>query len=523
MHGTLRAVPPDPVDLILPPSLDRAGALALLDERLELAHGRPRTSDRTLLDTFDGLLRAAGLRAERPAGRGEPLELHEAGAPVRRADVPRAKRHLAYELPPGPVRDRLAPVLEERALLPSVRVRSALQPLAVVDGEGKSVVRLEMEHPELVGSNGSRTALAPRLSLRPVLGYDRAYGRTLAVLRDEIGLEEAPRPLYDEAVEAAGGRPGGVATKVTPELAAATRTDAAAALVLGRLVDIAEINLPGTIDDLDPEFLHDLRVSIRRARSVLRELKGVHDPRARAHLRDELKWAQGVTGPVRDLDVQLLEWPELVGELDLERSVELEPLRALLERRRARERTKLRRGLRSDHFAAVLQEWRTFAAAGPAPDDDPERPNAAAPIEAVAGQRIAKVIKRMLRDGGRIDADSPPEALHDLRKRGKELRYLLELFGSVFGAKAVEPLVGALKDLQKVLGRFQDRAVQVETLRAMRHDLAAEREGPAALIALGPVLDALLSDQEAARDEFAERFAGFEATAARKRVAKAFG
>jgi hypothetical protein len=48
-------------------------------------------------------------------------------------------------------------------------------------------------------------------------------------------------------------------------------------------------------------------------------------------------------------------------------------------------------------------------------------------------------------------------------------------------------------------------------------------EGPAALIALGPVLDALLADQEAARAEFAEAFAAFAAAAGRKRVEKAFG
>ncbi|HET8953416.1 MAG TPA: CHAD domain-containing protein, partial [Solirubrobacteraceae bacterium] len=405
---------------------------------------------------------------------------------------------------------------------PAVRVRSSVQPLAVLDGEAKSVVRLEIEHAELVGAGG-HTALAPRLSLRPVLGYDRAYARTLAVLRDELGLEVAPRPLYDEAVEAAGGRPEGIATKVTPELDPATRTDAAAALVLGRLVDVAEANLPGAVEDLDPEFLHDLRVSIRRARSVLRELRGVHDPRDRAQLRDELKWAQVLTGPERDLDVQLLEWPELISHLSGDRTAELEPLRAVLERRRARERAKLRRGLHSGRFAGVLAEWRELAAAPPPPDGDEDRPNAAAPIGAVAGQRIATVLKRMLRDGARIDAASPPEALHDLRKRGKELRYLLELFGSAFSAKAVTPLVDGLKDLQKVLGRFQDRAVQVETLRELRHDLAAEADGPAALIALGPVLDALLADQEAAREEFAERFAAFAQAAADKRVAKAFG
>lgn len=511
-------MPPDPLDLILPSSLDQAAALALLEERLSLTRGRPRTSDRVLLDSFDGRLRAEGLRAERPAGRNGAIELHEAGAPVRRADVPRANRHLATELPEGALRERLVPVLEERALLPAVRVRSSVQPLSVLGAQEKTVARIELEHAELVREGGERVPLAARLSLRPVLGYEREFERTLAVLRDDLGLDTAEHPLYDAAVLAAGGRPEGVPTKIKLDLPAGTRTDAAAALVLGRLVEVAEVNVPGTVEDLDPEFLHDLRVSIRRARSVLRELKAVHDPGARSHLRDELKWAQALTGPVRDLDVQLLEWPELAAHVGDVRAAELEPLRALLARRRERERVKLARGLRGKRFRAALRAWEAFAAEATGAGPDAEKP-----IEVVAGERIRKVLARMLRDGRKIDEKSPPEALHDLRKRGKELRYLLELFGGPFPEKAVEPLVAGLKDLQKVLGRFQDRAVQAATLRDMRHDLAAEPEGPAALIALGPVLDALLADQDAARDEFAAAFDEFRDAAGRKRVRKAFG
>ena len=94
-----------------------------------------------------------------------------------------------------------------------------------------------------------------------------------------------------------------------------TRSDAAGRIALNALAEIAEANLPGTLDDLDTEFLHDLRVSIRRARSVLRELDGVFEPTARARLREDLKWAQQLTGPTRDLDVQLLEWDGLVAHV----------------------------------------------------------------------------------------------------------------------------------------------------------------------------------------------------------------
>jgi CHAD domain-containing protein len=83
-------------------------------------------------------------------------------------------------------------------------------------------------------------------------------------------------------------------------------------------------------------------------------------------------------------------------------------------------------------------------------------------------------------------------------------------------------MVSTLKDLQSVLGRYQDRAVQTETLRALRDELAAVPGGPAALIALGGALDALVADQEAARAEFAARFDSFAGGGQRKLVRSAF-
>ena len=508
-----------PTELLLPSALDRAATVTLLGKRLRLQVGRARTEDRVLLDSFDRRLRAAGLRADRPAGRGagKLLAVHERGVPVRRVEVERAPRYLASELPPGPVRRRLAGVLEERALMPVVRVRSAVVPVAVLNGDAKTVVRLLIERGEAVEAS-KRVPLAPRLVVVPVLGYDDDHERTLRVLRDRLGLEPVERDVYDEAVTAVGGRLDALPSKPRVELARGTRADTAAAEVLTRLAGIAEANLPGTIADLDTEFLHDLRVSVRRARSVLRELKGVHDPDERAHLRAQLKWVQSLTGPVRDIDVQLLKWDELVAPLASERPADLEALRGLLERRRTRELARLRRGLRSKRFAAALAAWRALATTAPATD---ERPQAGTPIEAIAAERIRKVYRRMVRDGSGIDDDSPAEALHDLRKRGKELRYLLEMFGGLFEPKVVKPMVSSLKDLQDVLGDFQDAEVEVEMMRALG-DLAVKPGGPAAPIALGPVVDALLAGQHAVREHFAGSFAPFAAPKQQALVRKTF-
>ena len=45
---------------------------------------------------------------------------------------------------------------------------------------------------------------------------------------------------------------------------------AAAAAILLRLLDTIDANVAGVLADTDTEFLHDLRVSVRRTRSALK-------------------------------------------------------------------------------------------------------------------------------------------------------------------------------------------------------------------------------------------------------------
>ena len=114
--------------------------------------------------------------------------------------------------------------------------------------------------------------------------------------------------------------------------------------------------------------------------------------------------------------------------------------------------------------------------------------------------------------GHKIDDSSPPEAFHDLRKKGKELRYMLELFGQpLFGDEVVAPMVKSLKDLQDVLGRHQDRQVQAAMLLALADEVATLPRGPRAVMAMGVLVDQLRIDQIRARGEFDERFAGLAA------------
>jgi CHAD domain-containing protein len=146
------------------------------------------------------------------------------------------------------------------------------------------------------------------------------------------------------------------------------------------------------------------------------------------------------------------------------------------------------------------------------------------PIAEVAGDRIVRVYRRMLKWGGAITPSSPPADYHELRKQGKELRYLLELFGApLFDPAIVSPMVRALRGLQDTLGRHQDREVQVATLRRLAGEVASLPDGPNAVLAMGALVERLHSEEVAARAEFSERFARFSSKRTRKPALREFG
>ncbi len=284
-------------------------------------------------------------------------------------------------------------------------------------------------------------------------------------------------------------------------------------MLLRSLLRIVEHNLPGAIAGVDTEFLHDLRVAVRRSRSAQRQLRGVFAPEPLARFRAEFRWLQQVTGPSRDLDVYVLELADSPPGLD--------PLRELLLERRRRERRRMVRALRSDRMTTLLADWGAFLEELVAAPTE-YRPDAARPIRDVAAERIRAVYARMVKTGSAIDDSSSPAALHELRKTGKELRYLLEFFSSLFAVDVVRPLVRGLKSLQDTLGRFQDYEVQAELLHSFRDAVAAREDGPAALVAMGQLLGRLEREQSAARSESAARFADFAARPQRRRVMETF-
>jgi CHAD domain-containing protein len=505
-------------DLLLPEQMTVRVAGEAVAAALQVRDGEQGEHLRNYYDTFDGLLHAAGLSLVHEDGRLSLIERETGLVRSALATPPPRMPLFAADLEPGALRDALRELTELRALLPLVQVQLRERRMSVLDDEQKTVVRLALEETSLAGPTGKVSPLRPRLRITPVRGYDSERHSVLLMLEQDLGFKPADEPLVDEAVRVAGGVPGGFPSKIEVPLRVEQRADSAAAAVLGALLNVIEANLEGTIEDLDSEFLHDLRVSVRRSRAVQRELKGVFGPAELANFRAEFRWLQQASGDARDLDVHVLEFDAMRVLVPEPMRDDLDPLLDVLQARRVKAHAQLVRDLRSTRTTRLLSSWRAFLDRLEDADAN-ERPDAARPIGEVAGERIRKVYRQMVRMGGAIDESSPAEDYHELRKKGKELRYLLELFGApLYPGEVVKPMIKTLKGLQDVLGRHQDREVQVALLAS----LGPEVSEPAALMAMGALIGRLADDERAARGEFAGSFAEFASKQQRRLVKETF-
>ena len=509
-------------DLLLPEHMTLRGAGEAVAGVLSIHDALHGEHVRNYYDTFDGLLHAAGLSLVHEDGT---LSLVDRETGLVRASLqtpPPRMPVFAGDLEPGPLRDMLRELTDIRALLPLVQVHSRERRMSVLDSEEKTVVRLALEETSLAGPAGVTSPLRPRLRIAPVRGYERELRGVQLTLEQELGFKPAEEPLVDEAVRVAGGVPGGFPSKIDVPLRAEQRADIAAAAILRALLGVIEANLEGTIEDLDSEFLHDLRVSVRRSRAVQRELKAVFPPSDLAHFRAEFRWLQQATGDARDLDVHVLEFDAMRALVPQDMRGDLDPLLDVLRARRVQAHSQLVAALRSERATRLLSSWRVFLdGLGERREDD--RADAARAIGAVAGERITKVYRQMVRMGDAIDDASPAENYHELRKKGKELRYLLELFGgSLYPGDVVKPMIKTLKGLQDVLGRHQDREVQVALLRSLGPEVSRTGAAEPALMAIGAVIAHLADDEQAARSEFAGSFAQFAAKEQRRLVKETF-
>lgn len=247
-----------------------------------------------------------------------------------------------------------------------------------------------------------------------------------------------------------------------------------------RLEEVAPRVLAGENDDA---AVHDLRVALRRMRTVLEIGRDVLGPFHADEVRRALRDVQRATGDLRDEEVLLA----LIGSL----GVEGPDVTAWLERRRLRER-RLRRALVRLLRSGALDDGRRLLSALLAFRVKPAR-------DKRVHKYARRAVERARREVDRRRGASPddPEALHRLRIAFKRLRYTVEAFAGALpeqltslgpSAARMQTRLGDLHDVDVALGC-------VRRARALTHESRAD-------------LVAALERERAVRAAAYARFAG---------------
>ncbi|HTD91373.1 MAG TPA: CHAD domain-containing protein [Burkholderiales bacterium] len=223
-------------------------------------------------------------------------------------------------------------------------------------------------------------------------------------------------------------------------------------------------NEAGALADQDPEYLHQIRVTVRRLRAILSLYSEPLGRRARKSVDRELKWLAHALGPARDSHVFMHDiWPPLRDVLDHGQWVETLNAEWLVQRRR--NARVAHRALSSQRYRRMMHEleqwfsaqrWLELATAG----------------ERMAWTRRARAFARReleyraehVRGYGRSLGDLDPEALHRLRIEIKKLRYMMDALSSLFKRARVKKMLDALSNLQEILGELNDVAVAVQKI-----------------------------------------------------------
>jgi len=361
-------------------------------------------------------------------------------------------------------------------------------PLAFPDGT-TALAAIDVGQVRTLGARRRRAAIG-ELELELGEGDPARLFELAQVLADDPGLRLQLRSKAERGYALA------FATTRTPVHAEAidyprdaVLADALAAIVRSCLRQV-EGNLDSVAGNDDPEWIHQLRVGVRRLRSALALARPLLADGAVEPLAADLRWLAGALGPARDLDVFATQtWPAVLGAaaqapaaaagVDAALAVLGERLAARLPQARARARS----AMRSPRVQRVLLAGGALAARMPALVRAADAAEGHGPEARDAARKaLARRHRRLLRAGEGLAACTPEER-HAFRIAAKKLRYATEFFAPCFPAGRSRRYRKALVALQDVLGRLNDAAVAA----SLAADLASPdpRAVPAAALVAG--------------------------------------
>lgn len=419
---------------------------------------------RGLYDTADWRLAADGVLLEAKSSHlsGLTVNLSQRGRDGHDSLVRGSSKSLPKVLEPSRVKNPEV-ALRAKAL---ARERALVQ-MTKVNGDLTTISFSHTGHPPLLIAElmNSYQHSAAWLSISTHHESFDLTSKLVASIRTQlpsIEWKEIQGDIWDDVLLRAGRKRGDYSPALCVSIERSLPPESVYAKVLSHLSLQIALNLTGLKNDFDEEYCHEIRVATRRIRTLLHFGAPVISEIDASSLRALCSEFASVCGIQRDLDVvaELFASQRDDGEPPAIRSELLRYVKAMREDSLRATRT----FLGSSSFARFELQLSQLVTALEEASPAIKLPA----ISDLASSHVHTQLNKVAKLAAKIDTKSTHDEVHNLRKRVKELRYLLEIFSSISPAGPTADLLQELKTFQGAVGKFQDTCVARDiALRAM--------------------------------------------------------
>ncbi|SPM32056.1 CYTH and CHAD domain-containing protein [Mycobacterium terramassiliense] len=385
----------------------------------------------------------------RTGGHDAGWHLKLPAGPDARTEV-RAPLEASEQDVPGELRDVVLAIVRERPLVPVARISTERETQVLYGADGAALAEFSNDHV---------TAWAAGNPEAPPAEQEWREWELELVENNAAADTELLGRLSNRLLDA-GAAPAGHGSKLARVLGETARPDEAQrpADPVHRAVaeQVAELLVWDRAVRADADdAVHQMRVTIRKIRSLLADSQDASESSDIAWIQDELRELANVLGVARDAEVLAERYQQALDKLPPE-LVRGRIRERLVEGARRRYQTGLRRSLiamRSQRYFRLLDALDAWVAEIPAATAGDE--GAPVTLEA-AYQKVRKAAKAAaaVEPGAEAELDL---ALHRIRKRAKRLRYTAAATGAVRVSEQA-------KVIQTLLGDHQDSVVSREHL-----------------------------------------------------------
>ena len=198
----------------------------------------------------------------------------------------------------------------------------------------------------------------------------------------------------------------------------------------------------------DTEDLHQFRINIRKSRAFLKEFGFLIPKKHLKYFNEHLADFATQTNQKRDLDVI----KERLGELDKDHKM----IKKDIKEKRKAEQRHIQKMLKGKTFKDFFYTYQDILTGETLLTED----NTTSSIENTAKQVILYLHHKIIKKIDALEKDFTVDKLHKIRISLKKLRYLLEEFQHIFGEEKIEKMIEKGKELQTLLGDFNDAVSQ---------------------------------------------------------------